>query len=181
MANRIVLITGSPRNGNTAAMAYAFEQEAKNLGKEVIRFDAASLYVEGCRACGQCYKVPGIACGLNDDFNRIADAVEDSDAVVFATPLYWYSWPTQIKAVLDRFFAFCNSQAPVAGKSCGLMACCEERDVSAFQALEYSYDQSVAFLGWRSVGKVFVTGVKNPTDYEWTDAAARAKVLAAQI
>ena len=75
MANRIVLITGSPRNGNSAAMAYAFEQAAKKRGNEVIRFDANSLYVEGCRACGQCYKVPGIACRLTDDFNKIADAV----------------------------------------------------------------------------------------------------------
>lgn len=181
MANRIVLITGSPRNGNSAAMAYAFEQAAKKRGNEVIRFDANSLYVEGCRACGQCYKVPGIACGLTDDFNKIADAVLSCNAVVFATPLYWYSWPSQIKSILDRFFAFCNSQSPIAGKSCALMACCSERDSSAFQGLEYSYDQSVSYLGWHSVGKVLVLGVTKATDYEWTDAVARATALAEQF
>lgn len=30
----------------------------------------------------------------------------ESDVIIFCTPLYWYSFPTQIKAAIDKFYSF---------------------------------------------------------------------------
>lgn len=106
MSKKIVVITGSPRkNGNSAAMADAFIQAAEARGHAVTRFDAALKQVGGCRACETCFKT-GKACSLDDDFNTVAPAILEADAVVFVTPVYWYSIPAQIKGVIDRLYSF---------------------------------------------------------------------------
>ena len=59
------------------------------------------MNIGGCRACETCFKT-GKACSFNDDFNTIAPAIQEADAVVVSTPVYWYSIPSQIKAVIDK-------------------------------------------------------------------------------
>ncbi len=108
---KIVVITGSPRrDGNSAAMTEAFVKAAEAKGHSVKRFDAANMKLGGCRACETCFST-GKACTFDDDFNAIAPDILEADAVVFSTPVYWYSWPSQIKCVIDKLYSFC-----VAGK-----------------------------------------------------------------
>ena len=95
MSKKIVVITGSPRkNGNSFAMTEAFIKAAEDKGHTVTRFDAAMKQVGGCHACETCFKT-GKACSFDDDFNSIAPVILEADAVVFATPVYWYSIPAQ--------------------------------------------------------------------------------------
>ena len=90
---KIAVITGSPRkNGNSFAMTQAFVEAAEARGHTVERFDAAFLNIGGCRACQTCYST-GKACSFDDDFNRIAEALLEADAVVYTMPVYWYSIP----------------------------------------------------------------------------------------
>ena len=101
MNKKIVVITGSPRKkGNSFAMTDAFIQAAEAKGHTVTRFDAAMKNVGGCRACETCFKT-GKACSFDDDFNGIASAILEADAVVFTMPVYWYSIPAQIKGVIE--------------------------------------------------------------------------------
>ena len=91
MSKKIVVITGSPRkNGNSFAMTEAFIKAAKEKGHTVTRFDAALKKVGGCRACETCFST-GKACTFDDDFNTIAPAILEADALVFTMPVYWYS------------------------------------------------------------------------------------------
>ena len=86
MSKKIVVITGSPRkDGNSFAMTDAFIQAAQAKGHSVTRFDAAMLKIGGCRACETCYKT-GKACSFDDDFNAIAPAILEADALVFTMP-----------------------------------------------------------------------------------------------
>ena len=104
MSKKIVVITGSPRkNGNSFAMTDAFIKAAEEKGHTVTRFDAAMMKLGGCHACETCYST-GKACTFDDDFNTIASAVLEADAIVFTMPVYWYSIPAQIKAVIDRLY-----------------------------------------------------------------------------
>ena len=94
---KITVITGSPRkHGNSFAMTEAFIKAAEQRGHTIQRFDAAFMKIGGCHACMTCYKT-GKACSFDDDFNLIAPAILESDAVVFSMPVYWYSIPAQIK------------------------------------------------------------------------------------
>ena len=118
MSKKIVVITGSPRkNGNSFQMTEAFIKRAEELGHSIIRFDAAFLNLGGCHACETCYKT-GKACSFDDDFNTMAPAILEADAVVFSMPVYWYSIPAQIKGIIDKMFSFVVGGKEIAGKEC---------------------------------------------------------------
>ena len=175
---KIVVITGSPRrSGNSSAMAEAFIKAAEAAGHSVKRFDAASMKLDGCRACETCFST-GKACTFDDGFNDIAPSVLEADAVVFSTPVYWYSWPSQIKCVIDKLYSFCVAGKPVAGKDCALIACCEEGDTTVLDGVRIPLERSAALLKWNMVGEVLVPGVLNAGDIDKTDGLEQAAALA---
>ncbi|MDY5482631.1 MAG: flavodoxin family protein [Clostridium sp.] len=178
MNKRIVVLTGSPRkNGNSFAMTEAFVHAAEAKGHQVKRFDTAMMRVGGCHACQTCFQT-GKACSFDDDFNRIAPEVETADAVVFTMPVYWYTMPAQIKAVIDKFYSFCVAGKEIAGKETALIACCEEDDMDVLSGVKFPYEKSIALLGWKSVGEVLVPGVNEPGDVKKTDGEKQAAALA---
>ena len=181
MSKKIVVITGSPRkDGNSFAMTEAFIKAADAKGHSVIRFDAAMKKLGGCHACETCFKT-GKACTFDDDFNTIAPAILEADAVVFTTPVYWYSIPAQIKCVIDRIFSFVVGGKDISGKECALIACCEEDDMSVMDGVRIPIERSAALIKWHMVGEVLVPGVLNVGDIEKTDGCAQAAALADKI
>lgn len=181
MSKKIVIITGSPRKtGNSFAMTDAFIKAAEAKGHTVTRFDAAMMNVGGCHACETCFK-SGKACSFDDDFNKIAPAVLEADAVVFTMPVYWYSIPAQIKGVIDKLYSFCVAGKDIAGKECALIACCEEDDLSVLDGVRIPIERSAALLKWQMVGEVLVPGVLNTGDIEKTDGCQQAAALADKI
>lgn len=175
---KIVVITGSPRkNGNSFAMTEAFIHEAEQRGHSVRRFDAAFLKIGGCHACMTCYKT-GKACSFDDDFNDIAPAILEADAVVFTMPVYWYSIPAQIKGAIDRLFSLVVGGKEVAGKKWGLIACCEEDDTTVLDGVRIPMERTAALLQWEKVGEVLIPGVLNVGDIDHTDGCQQAAALA---
>ncbi|WP_300131214.1 flavodoxin family protein [uncultured Barnesiella sp.] len=175
---KIVVITGSPRkNGNSFAMTEAFIHEAEQRGHSVRRFDAAFLKIGGCHACMTCYKT-GKACSFDDDFNDIAPAILEADAVVFTMPVYWYSIPAQIKGAIDRLFSLVVGGKEVAGKKWGLIACCEEDDTTVLDGVRIPMERTAALLQWEMVGEVLIPGVLNVDDIDHTDGCQQAAALA---
>ena len=175
---KIVVITGSPRkNGNSFAMTEAFIHEAEQRGHSVRRFDAAFLKIGGCHACMTYYKT-GKACSFDDDFNDIAPAILEADAVVFTMPVYWYSIPAQIKGAIDRLFSLVVGGKEVAGKKWGLIACCEEDDTTVLDGVRIPMERTAALLQWEMVGEVLIPGVLNVGDIDHTDGCQQAAALA---
>lgn len=178
---KIVVITGSPRkNGNSFAMTDAFIHEAEQRGHSVRRFDAAFLKIGGCHACMTCYKT-GKACSFDDDFNDIAPAILEADAVVFTMPVYWYSIPAQIKGAIDRLFSLVVGGKEVAGKKWGLIACCEEDDTTVLDGVRIPMERTAALLQWEMVGEVLIPGVLNVGDIDHTDGCKQAAALAGKF
>ena len=178
MGKKIVVITGSPRkNGNSFAMTDAFIKAAQAKGHTITRFDAALKKVGGCHACTTCFK-SGKACSFDDDFNQIAPSIQEADAIVFTTPLYWYSFPAQIKGVIDRLYSFYVAEKDISGKECALIVCCEEDDVSVMDGIKLPYEKSIELLNWKSVGEVLIPGVLNVGDINKTDGLKQAAALA---
>ena len=178
MSKKIAVITGSPRRkGNSFAMTDAFIEAAKAKGHEVTRFDAAMMKIGGCRACETCFKT-GKACSFDDDFNKIAPAILEADAVVFTMPVYWYSIPAQIKGVIDRLYSFCVAGKDIAGKQYALISCCEENDLSVFDGVRMPLERSAALLKWEKAGEVLVPGVLKVGEIASTDGCAQAAALA---
>ena len=181
MGKKIVVITGSPRkNGNSFAMTDAFIQAAEAKGHTVTRFDAAMKKVGGCRACETCFST-GKACSFDDDFNTIAPAILEADAIVFTTPVYWYSIPAQIKGVIDRIFSLVVGGKDIAGKECALIVCCEEEDMSVMDGVRIPMERMCALNKWNMVGEVLVPGVLNAGDIGKTNGCEKAAALADAI
>lgn len=178
---KIVVLTGSPRkNGNSAKLVAAFVDEAQKLGHEVTVFNTAYMKIAGCRDCGQCYKT-GKPCATDDDFNKIAYAVEEAEGVVFASPLYWSGVSGFIKACIDRFCCFYLGERKIAKK--GAMICCG--DAATITALEHGFSGVFAiyrglfrYFNGVHVGEVLVPGVSEPDDVLNTDGLERARELA---
>lgn len=158
-------------------MTGAFITEAESRGHEVKRFDAAMMKIGGCHACETCYKT-GKACSFDDDFNIIAPAILEADAIVFTMPTYWYSIPAQIKGVIDRLYSLVVGRKDIAGKKVGLIACCEEHDLTVMDGIRMPIERSAKQLGWDVVGEVLVTGVLNAGDINGTDGCKQAAELA---
>lgn len=178
MSKKIVVITGSPRKkGNSFAMTDAFIQAAEAKGHTITRFDAAMKNVGGCRACETCFKT-GKACSFDDDFNNIAPAILEADAVVFSMPVYWYSIPAQIKGVIDRLFSFVIGGKDIAGKECAIIVCCEENDMSVMDGVRIPLERSATLMKWKMVGEVLIPGVLNTGDIQKTDGCRQAAALA---
>lgn len=181
MSKKVVVITGSPRKGgNSFAMTEAFIKAAVEKGYSVTRFDAAMQNVGGCHACETCFQT-GKACSFDDDFNVIAPAILEADAVIFTMPVYWYSIPAQIKAVIDKLYSFCVAGKDIAGKACGLIACCEEEDLSVLDGVRIPIERSAALLKWNMAGEVLIPGVLNAGDIEKTEGCAQAAALVDKI
>ena len=181
MSKKIVVITGSPRkNGNSFAMTEAFIKAAEQKGHTVTRFDAAMKKVGGCHACETCYST-GKACTFDDDFNTIAPAILEADAIVFTMPVYWYSIPAQIKGVIDRIFSLVVGGKDIAGKECALITCCEEKDMSVMDGVRIPMERMCTLNKWKMVGEVLIPGVLNVGDIGKTDGCERAAALADAI
>ena len=181
MSKKIVVITGSPRkNGNSFAMTDAFIKAAEAKGHSVTRFVAAMQQVGGCRACETCFST-GKACTFDDDFNTIAPAILEADAIVFTTPVYWYSIPAQMKGVIDRIFSLVVGGKDIAGKECALITCCEEDDMSVMDGVRIPIERMAALNKWKVVGEVLIPGVLNVGDIAKTDGCQKAADLADAI
>lgn len=176
--SKIVVINGSPRKkGNTARMIAAFKAGAEANGNEVVEFNAALSNVGGCHACETCFST-GKACTYDDDFNTIAPDILNADGIVFACPTYWYSFPGQIKNVIDKCYSFFIGKKDVAGKKSALICCCEESEIEVMDGVSLPYDRIVALMKWEPVGKVLVPGVLEEGAVDKTDGCDQAASLA---
>lgn len=181
MSKKVVVITGSPRkNGNSFAMTESFIKAAQEKGHSVTRFDAAMMEIGGCRACETCFST-GKACTFDDDFNKIAPAILEADALVFTMPVYWYSIPAQIKGVIDRIYSLVVGGKDISGKECALIACCEEEDLSVLDGVRIPMERTAALNKWTMVGEVLVPGVLKSGDIQKTDGCEQAAALAEKI
>lgn len=97
---KAVLIFGSPHeNGFTRRLADMYINIFCE-GYDVVEFSAYEMNVEPCRGCGAC--ASGGSCVFRDMDGLIA-AIAASELVIFASPVYYLSFPAPLKAVLDRF------------------------------------------------------------------------------
>lgn len=183
MNKKIVVLTGSPRkNGNSFAMTDAFIKACEEKEYEVTRFDTALIQIKSCIACDACYS-DGKPCVFNDGFNEIATCIEEADAVVFSCPVYWFGMPASLKAVLDKFYAFSvgKKRTTLEGKKAALLTYWEESGNDVADGVKFTYERSIKFMKWTSVGEVGIPGVDKPGDIHQTDGIEQAVRLAACI
>lgn len=181
MAKNILVLTGSPRkNGNSDKLADAFISGAQQAGHTTIKFATAEKSIKGCIACQTCFS-KGNACSIPDDFSELAPLVEQADMVVFACPLYWFTFPAQLKAAIDKFFSFLIGKRPLKVTGSALLVVGGGEELRIYDGIVRSYHLMAEFLGWKDCGVIIVPGVQDTQDILNTDGLKRAEALGKSI
>ena len=103
---KVLILEGSPRrNGNSAILSDEFARGAEEAGCSVEKVRIAGKKIAGCLGCNACYRNGGI-CVQKDDMAEIREKMLTADIIVLASPIYFYSMTAQLKAVIDRSYAF---------------------------------------------------------------------------
>ena len=101
--SKIVVFNGSPRkNGYTAKLLAQVVNGAKSKGAEVIEFNLNDPGISGCIGCYYCRTHDG--CAVKDYLQPMYKAIDEADAIVFSSPIYYYQITGQAKVWLDRTF-----------------------------------------------------------------------------
>ena len=178
MGKNIVVITGSPRRGaNTDTLVNAFIKGAVASGNNVTKFDAAGSGVKGCIACGRCYS-GNVACPNDGAFSEFAPSLEGADIVVIATPLYWFTFSSQIKAVIDKFHALMHKRREKIKNKDTMLFCVAETDEDVdFEGIIRTYELMNAYLEWNEIGRIIVPDLHSSEDILKTDALEKVEKL----
>ena len=162
MSKTILVLSGSPRkNGNTDKLVAAFREGAESTGNTIALFRVADMKIGACRACEYCFKNNG-NCIQKDDMAQIIEVVKKADAIVWASPVYYYSVSAQLKLAIDRFYALVKEEKPI--KRAALLLTCEDDSQEAFEGAIASFNETVGYHDWENVGIVTVTGLKHVDD-----------------
>ena len=140
---KIITILGSPKTkGNTAKVLSMFED---NVGgtHEIERIHIARYKVGGCLGCYKCKEIkdePG--CAQKDDALTIFEKMIQADAIVYATPLYCWSFTSQMKPLIDRHFCLVSDAGTpehvslISGKPAALLVTCAGPDAGNCDAIK---------------------------------------------
>ncbi|MBD5538621.1 MAG: flavodoxin family protein [Desulfovibrio sp.] len=100
MKNILVVLGGGREKGNTFQLVQAFMAGAREAGHTVKLISLNEHVVEGCRGCNVCrFQKP---CIIDDDFNGMIPEILGADCLIFASPLYFWTFSAKIKAFVER-------------------------------------------------------------------------------
>lgn len=104
MKKRVLILSGSPRHGNSERLCREFMRGAEEAGHDVSLVRVADKKIAPCLGCYYCTEHEG-RCVRDDDMTELLQDMIDADVLVLASPVYFYSVDAQLKAVIDRTVA----------------------------------------------------------------------------
>ncbi len=121
MSKHILVFKGSPReHGNSSSLAEKAAEGARVAGAIVESFSLHNMNIRPCDACETCQET-GI-CVLMDDMLLLYPKLQEADAIVIASPIYWFTMSAQTKIFIDRWYALDSEQgSALKGKQFGIL------------------------------------------------------------
>lgn len=156
---RVLVLMASPRpKGNSTILAGEAARGAKDAGAEVKTFRLAKMKIGPCLACDGCRKPQATGCVQKDDMTSLYAELRAADAVLIASPVYWFTMSAQIKLFMDRLYAFgTESYRPLKGKRVGIVLTYGDADPFASGAVNAlrSFQDAFAYVGAPILGMVY--------------------------
>ena len=117
---KFVGILGSARKGgNTDLLLNVALEEAKEGGVFVDKIALKDKSIAPCDGCMGCTKTG--RCVIDDDAQDIYSKMLESDGIIWATPVYFWSMTGQTKTLMDRTYALLFPKLQLASKVGGLI------------------------------------------------------------
>lgn len=163
---RILVVMGGGRpKGNTAQLVDAFVRGAEEAGHSVEKVSLLKTEVKGCLGCNACRY--GKPCVQKDGFNELAPKIKQADLIVFASPLYFWTISSKLKAFIERFYCIAEEDPePPYGRyekypvkdSVLLMTSADDFFWTFEQAVSYYQFAIVNYIGFHDRGMVLAGG-----------------------
>lgn len=179
-------IAGSPRrHGNSERLLDAALEGASAAGARTHKLIAAASRVNPCRGCNACSKTG--ECIQTDSGAELYSAIDEADAIVVASPVYFATVPAVLKTLYDRMQPYW-ARTHVLGlprpprRPGAILLVRGGGDPYGFDAAEATTRSVLAVLGIDILGEVRVTGADKPGDIEaHGEALAEAVDLGAAL
>ena len=165
MKNILVIQGGSRYKGNTEQLIEFFVKGATEAGHHVEVISLIKNEVKGCLGCNACRY--GKPCIQKDAFNEMIPKIKAADCIVFASPLYFWTVSSRIKAFIERFYCIAEEDpAPPFGryekypiKDCALLMTSADDFFWTFeQAVSYYKFALVNYIGFQDKGMLLAGG-----------------------
>jgi multimeric flavodoxin WrbA len=171
MSRKVLIVRGSPREkGNSATLAREALLGAREAGAEVEDIYLHGLDIRPCDACDMCEDNEGV-CVIEDDMQTLYPKIAQADAIVFASPIYWFTISAQLKLFIDRWYAFeFHEDKPTRNKQIGVVLTYGDTDLFTSGGINaiHTFQSMFRYIGGEIVGIVHGTAnevgdaAKNP-------------------
>lgn len=139
---KVLLFNGGPnRAGCTYTALHEVAQQLHKHGIETEIVQVGAKPVAGCIGCGKC--AGGAGCIFDDGVNELAARLDEFDAMVVGSPVYYAGPSGQCTAFLDRLFY--SASGKLRGKPGAAVVSCRRGGASA------SYDRLLKYFGINSM------------------------------
>lgn len=165
MKNILIIQGGGRPKGNIAQLTDSFAKGAQDAGHQVEIISLIKNEVKGCIGCNACRY--GKPCIQKDDFNSMVPKIKEADLIVFASPLYYWTISSRIKAFIERFYCIAEQDAnPPLGryekhpvKDCALLMTSADNFFWTFeQAVSYYKFAFINYIGFQDRGMLLAGG-----------------------
>ena len=163
---KILGIEGGPRkDGNTEKLVRRVLAGAQEAGGRTEFLKLADLTIQHCRGCGSC-RATG-QCLIEDDMDRVVEAIQQSDVVVLGSPIYAWQVSGMTKVFMDRLCRLLTQtyESRLNGpKKIAFAYTQGNPDPTMFKPY-FDYQEKVyAFLGFTLAGRVQAAGTRGKED-----------------
>lgn len=165
MKKILIILGGGRKKGNTVQLVDAFMKGAMEAGHATELISLNQLQVNGCIGCNACRY--GKPCVQKDDFNSLVPKILEADLLVFASPLYFWTISSKIKAFIERFYCIAQKDDnPPLGRyekypvhDCALLMTSADDFFWTFeQAVSYYQFTMINYIGFHNKGMLLAGG-----------------------
>jgi hypothetical protein len=173
----VLAISGSLRKSSFTEKMLDLCLEGMGSNVEVQKFYPHKMKIGPCISCWKCWKKETLGkCVQQDDFQIILDSYKKADYLIFAAPLYIFTFPATVKNILDRFFILLEPEqvpSPRGGTEhpkrfdrhpkAALVSSCGFPEVDNFSLLRPYFHKVCDEFGWRWSGEILISaaGIAN--------------------
>ncbi|OPJ65203.1 flavodoxin family protein [Clostridium oryzae] len=153
----ILVLNGSPHpNGNTVAMINAFAEGAREKGHSVEVINIYGKKITGCLGCEYCHNNEYGICVQKDDMLEIYEALESTEVMILASPMYFHNISGPLQSVISRIYAMGKLKHL---KKCGMLL--SSRIDGIYAGITEIHRTTVRIMGVEDIGIITSVGDEN--------------------
>jgi len=184
---KIIALLGSPRKkGNSTLLANQIILGAESKGATVESIYLNGLNIKPCQGCYACQEEDSKGCVIEDDMQGIHSKIIEANALIIASPVYWFNMSAQTKIFMDRCIALYNEnheKSHLYGKNIAIAMTYGDKDafssgcINALRTFQDAYN----FVGADIAGMVYGSAEEPGEIAASTELMQEAEVLGKKL